>query len=191
MNRRLVAGLGTLLTLATACTSSRHAQNSPTPTPTETGSNVAALAPCPPTTSGGHGVLAVTLSCLGAGPKVHLAGLRGTPTIVSLWASWCSHCPEEARALELVYARASGRLRVVGVDEEDDHGHALAFLHDLGVHYPSVFDQDGNVRVRLNIPGPPATLFVNADGKVVGRIFGPLDVRRINAYIAQFLGVQV
>lgn len=181
MKQRLLAGL-VLISVLASCSSSHHGAQS---------KSRGAVASCPGSAAGGSGVLAITLPCLGDGPKVDLAGLRGSPTIVTLWASWCDHCPEEARALQAVYARAGGRLRVVGVDTEDDQGHAYAFVHDLGVHYPSVFDSDGNFRRRLKLPGPPATLFVDANGHLVQRIFGPLDVNRLNTYVADYLGVRL
>ena len=34
------------------------------------------------------GLPALTLPCLGDGPAVDLADLRGTPTVLSVWAAW-------------------------------------------------------------------------------------------------------
>src|SRR5207237_8219321 len=66
----------------------------------------AALDPCPPSIAVSHvshGLPDVTLPCLGAGPAVHLAGLRGTPTVVNIWGSWCVPCQAETKYLATVY----------------------------------------------------------------------------------------
>ena len=34
------------------------------------------------------------LPCLGGGPSVNLADLRGTPMVLNVWAAWCEICKE-------------------------------------------------------------------------------------------------
>src|SRR4051794_7086643 len=76
----------------------------------------ARLAPCPATGSPAKkGLPKVTLHCLGAGPKVNLAGLRG-PAIVNAWYSACEPCQKEARYLAQFAAKAGSKVLIVGVD---------------------------------------------------------------------------
>ena len=41
----------------------------------------------------------VTLPCLGGGRDVRLAGLRGRPMMINIWAQWCEPCRAESRFL--------------------------------------------------------------------------------------------
>ena len=141
---------------------------------------------------------------LGAGAQVFPAGerspapqLRGTtltgdaldladelghgPVAVNVWASWCGPCREEMPIL----ARASTRIRVIGIDERDDHASARAFAASRGATYPSLSDPDGKLLARLPMlpqTGVPSTLFLDRRGRVAARVVGPVDsevLRRI------------
>ena len=154
------------------------------------------LDPCPVSsaTRVPDGLPDVTLSCLGNGPAVHLAGLAGTPTVINVWGSWCIPCQRETAALSTVYNSLRPKVRFLGVDTADDANSAL----DFGTHvtppvrYPSVVDPDKKVLLGLaHSPGPPETAFVNAAGVVVHVHVGPYDdAAAVRADIAKYLHVQ-
>jgi len=156
----------------------------------------AALDPCPPSQPGGHvsqGLPDVTLPCLGDGPAVHLAGLRGTPTVVNIWGSWCVPCQKETKYLAAVYDALKPRVRFLGVDTEDSSDSALDFAPHVTppMRYPSVVDEQKKVLVGLDlISAVPSTVFVDADGRVVHKAaiaYG--SVAQLRADIAKYLGV--
>ncbi len=156
----------------------------------------AALRPCPPTAplpAVPGGLPGVTLRCLGAGPAVHLAGLRGQPTVVNVWAGWCEPCQREAPYLRSLDRRAGARLRVLGVVFEDTERDALDAGRGLGLRYPSVLDADGGaIRGRLGAPMPPLTLLLRPDGTVAYRIIGPIrSQQQIDGLVARYLGVRL
>lgn len=62
------------------------------------------------------------------GPRVTLSALRGKPTIVSFWASWCGPCRREAPALEAFARVLRGRARLVGVNWNDGADGAQSFV---------------------------------------------------------------
>jgi cytochrome c biogenesis protein CcmG, thiol:disulfide interchange protein DsbE len=134
--------------------------------------DAARLAPCPASSTHpvGHGLPDVTLACVGTGPAVHLAGLTGTPTVVNVWASWCTDCFPEFPYLVQLSKRLSGKVRVLGVDTADTDDGALSFAARLhpAMHYPSVADPTNKVLDGLHVtPGPPETAFVSRDGTLV------------------------
>jgi thiol-disulfide isomerase/thioredoxin len=182
MTARLTAGV--LLLMALVGCSAHHSEISRL-------RETAALDPCPATTAQTAARLPdLALTCLGDGPRVHLAGLTGTPMIVNVWATWCGPCQREVPALQSVYAAAQGRLRVLGIDTEDDHPSALDFAAHVGMKYPSVVDDNGAFIRSLGRNRTPMTLFVDAKGAVVHTQLGQFkSLASLKAQVRQYLGV--
>src|SRR3546814_8760254 len=72
-----------------------------------------------------------------------LVGLQGKPVVVNIWASWCAPCRTEMPLLERAARTYEGRVAFLGVASRDDRQDAAAFLDDVGVTYPNVFDVSG------------------------------------------------
>jgi hypothetical protein len=89
-----------------------------------------------------------------------------------------------------VYAAADGRLRVLGVDTEDDRASALDFATHVGMKYPSVIDDDGSLIRALGRNATPMTLFVDAAGAVVHTKYGQFkNLADIKSQVRRYLGV--
>ncbi|MGH3358950.1 MAG: TlpA family protein disulfide reductase [Nocardioidaceae bacterium] len=137
------------------------------------------------------GLPELTLPCLGGGPDVNLAALRGEPTVVNLWASWCGPCVEELPALQRLHE--SDQVRVLGVDVEDPQpGTALDLAADSGVTYPSLADPAGKSKALLQAAVVPQTVFVAADGTLVATERKPYtDYRDLADDVREHLGVRL
>jgi cytochrome c biogenesis protein CcmG, thiol:disulfide interchange protein DsbE len=149
-----------------------------------------ALAGC--TGGGNKGTAATTAPpVLGAEPLVarsqaqfqaDLERLRGRVVVVNFWASWCVPCRQEMPALQQVsqdYQAAGRPVTVIGVDASDVRSAAARFLADVGVTYPTVYDQRGlrgGVAASWSVTALPQTWFVARDGSRAGRIAGRLTV---------------
>jgi len=199
VRKGFLLALATAALLSNACTSTHKGSPSPVPPgPTPQPSLVARadLAPCPPSsTTGGGGLPDVTLPCLGAGPAVHLSGLRGKPLVVNIWGSWCTPCQRETPYFTRAYDALRSRVRFLGVDDEDDPNSALDFAAHVSppMRYPSVRDDDKAVLLALQHSGPvavPSTLFVSAAGVIVHRTFAAYtSLPQLRTDIARYLGV--
>ena len=122
-----------------------------------------------------------------------MAGLRGKPTLVNVWGSWCGPCQKETPFLSEAHARLGSAVRFLGVDTEDQPDSAL----DLAAHvrpamrYASVLDDDKAILLGAHGPGVPFTLLVDADGKIVRMTPGAYDsVDEVLADVAKYLGVK-
>jgi cytochrome c biogenesis protein CcmG, thiol:disulfide interchange protein DsbE len=152
------------------------------------------LDPCPPSSAGpaDGGLPDVTLPCLGLGPTVHMAGLRG-PLVVNIWGSWCVPCQKETPYFATVYRELKHRVLFLGVDTEDSSDSALDFAAHVrpSMRYPSVVDE--NKAVLTGVPGfssVPSTLFVDAAGRSVHRETSAYDsADELRADIERYLGV--
>jgi cytochrome c biogenesis protein CcmG/thiol:disulfide interchange protein DsbE len=122
-----------------------------------------------------------------------LDGLRGRVVVVNFWASWCVPCREEMPALEEVsqgYAEAGKPVTVIGVDASDVRSEAARFLAEVGVTYPTVYDQQGlrgGVAASWSVTGLPQTWFVARDGSRAGRIGGRLTVDDLRSKVDELL----
>lgn len=116
----------------------------------------------------------ITLDCLGGDSRVRLAGLRGRPMVINLWAQWCGPCRQEAPALRAIGEQLGDRVLLLGVDYADPRPElAIEFAHQAGWRHPQLVDADKTLAGPLRLIGPPVTLFVAADGRIVARHVGP------------------
>ncbi|BEP12868.1 TlpA disulfide reductase family protein [Acidothermaceae bacterium B102] len=148
----------------------------------------AALATCPvsgPSVEGG--LPKVTLHCLGDGPSVDLAGVRG-PAIVNAWYSNCPPCKTEAPILAKFQTAAQGKVLLLGVDSEAYPDPGLTFAYDYGLHFAMLTDQHSDFVVGHF----PSTYFVDAAGKVVGAPLSPIDsLQQLKDAVRTRLGVTI
>ena len=112
-----------------------------------------------------------------------LAGLRGTPVVVNLWASWCAPCRTEMPLLQRAAEDYDGRIVFLGVASKDRRAEAAKFLDDVDVDYPSVFDTTGDVRTALGLRGFPTTYFFDKDGNLVASLTGGITEPKLAAQL--------
>lgn len=169
-----------------------QAGDAPTPDPSSVAT--AGLAHCPaadtsPAVDGG--LPDVTLPCLGEGPAVRLAGLRGTPLVVNVWASWCEPCRTELPVLAQAARTYGTRVDFLGVDVADSSPDgALALLAASGVRYPSVVDWSARTKAGLRWAGPPMTVLVRPDGTIAWKQAGEItSLDQLTGLVSEHLGV--
>jgi cytochrome c biogenesis protein CcmG, thiol:disulfide interchange protein DsbE len=125
--------------------------------------------------------------------QADLDALRGRVVVVNFWASWCVPCREEMPALEQAskaWAEAGRPVTVIGVDASDVRSEAAKFLDEVGVTYPTVYDQQGlrgGVAASWSVTALPQTWFVARDGSRAGRIAGRLTAEDLRAKVDELL----
>ena len=95
-----------------------------------------------------------------------LTELRGTPVVVNIWGSWCPPCRAEAPGLERLARDFEGKVQFLGVDILDVRESAREFILEYDWPYPSVFDENGEIRDQLGYVGQPVTIVYDRDGNV-------------------------
>ncbi|NDK89613.1 TlpA family protein disulfide reductase [Gordonia desulfuricans] len=134
----------------------------------------AALAPCPQTgmpVASGAVLAGVVAPCLASGVPYDLGvGTAGRPVVINMWAVWCQPCRRELPVLAEYARRAGDAVTVLTVHAREGANNpylVLRFLAELGVHLPTVLDQDGKVAAALQAPRVfPSTIILRADGTV-------------------------
>jgi thiol-disulfide isomerase/thioredoxin len=201
--------MGSLLALLTACTQApavtRSGETPPTTAPSLTrapdssdlgaAKEAAGIPDCPTSdpqlAAVPHGLPDAVLPCLGGGRPVRLAGLRGKPMLVNVWAQWCGPCRDEAPFLADVASTNRSDLLVLGIDHADPlPGRAIEFAQVAAWTYPQIQDRDGVLRTDLQVAALPQTFFVRADGTIAYRNLRPFtSAAQIRQLSERYLGV--
>ncbi|MFG2037751.1 TlpA family protein disulfide reductase [Dactylosporangium sp. NPDC048998] len=199
--------VGALLLGLAACTADVKA---PTGAGAPTGPRcIERASPAPPESSGpsapsggtGSGPVlpAMALPCFSGGRFTDVADLGGQPTIVNLWASWCTPCRVELPTLAQFAADGAGRVRVVGVVTRDRHDQAQSVIDEMKLTFPMLEDQGQQLAIAVSplvskalMSALPATLFITPDGRIAYAYQGePLTEARLKELTQQYLGVSV
>jgi cytochrome c biogenesis protein CcmG/thiol:disulfide interchange protein DsbE len=122
------------------------------------------------------------------GNPVRLSDLRGRPVIINFWASWCGPCVEEFPLLEraLDEHRSEG-LAVVGIVFNDRSEAARAFLQRMGTAWPAAMDPNAEVAGAYGVSAPPASFFIDRQGRIAGRQIGQLSSADLATQLATIL----
>src|SRR6266545_803883 len=111
-----------------------------------------------------------------AGKKVSLKDFRGRIVMLNFWASWCVPCREEMPAMEHLYQEFRDKgFVILSVNVRDKREDALAFIKNLGVSYPVVFDPTGRWMLRYRAWGLPNTYLIGPEGEELARMRAHAD----------------
>ncbi|MGH2427314.1 MAG: DsbE family thiol:disulfide interchange protein [Candidatus Limnocylindria bacterium] len=116
--------------------------------------------------------------------------LRGRPYMLNFWASWCiPACVDEHPVLLTAQDRYGDELTLVGILYQDDPTDARGFLSRYGDGgWANVIDDGGRLAIDYGVTGPPETYFIDANGIVRGKHFGPMTHDDLDAQVAGLLG---
>lgn len=137
----------------------------------------------PPSSDEGRAAPDFVLDRLDGG-TLRFSDLQGRPVLVNFWASWCGPCREEMpEIVDAAAAHAGDGLVVVAINLQENPAQIRAFAEDFGMEFPIVIDRTGQVgdawRIRGRVEGIPSSYFVDADGVVRSRVFGPMTAEQI------------
>jgi cytochrome c biogenesis protein CcmG/thiol:disulfide interchange protein DsbE len=133
----------------------------------------------------GRPMPAFSLSALD-GQNLDSTRLAGTPLVINFWASWCiPACVEEHPVLMDLAARHGDEVQLIGILYDDTPQDAFEFLVRYGDGgWPQLDDPSGSVGLAFGVLGPPETFFVDAEGIVRAKHYGPLTPGALSRNLA-------
>ena len=136
----------------------------------------------------GRAAPAWTLTTLD-GETLSNADFAGRPYVVNFWASYCiPACVDEHPVLADAHERHADEVAIVGVLVNDAPTDAQSFLARYGdAGYPQLEDPGGRLAIEFGVTGPPETYFVDADGILRAKQFGPLTAELMAERLAAIL----
>ncbi len=112
------------------------------------------------------------LPVLGGEGQLTSKHLRGSYTLLNVWASWCEACSEEQ---DFLMQLSQAGIHIVGMNYKDDPKAAKAWLETWGNPYEVVGrDITGGVAIDLGVYGTPETFLIGPDGRLLLRHAGIL-----------------
>jgi cytochrome c biogenesis protein CcmG/thiol:disulfide interchange protein DsbE len=115
-------------------------------------------------------------------PGLDPAAFKGKVSVVTVWASWCVPCHDEAPLLtELA---KDTRLPIVGINYKDSADTARRFLGRYGNPF-SMVGVDGNGRgsIEWGVYGVPETFVVGRDGTILYKLVGPVTPANLDSVL--------
>lgn len=107
------------------------------------------------------------------GPPRKLSEFRGTPLLINVWASWCGPCRSEMASLErLAWMDAAAAFTVIGISTDDYPENAKGVLMASNATITHFIDSRLQLENMLGASQLPLTVFVDADGRVLKKIYG-------------------
>jgi thiol-disulfide isomerase/thioredoxin len=111
------------------------------------------------------------------GKPLSLASMRGKPTVVTVWGSWCADCHKESPLIVAAARQLGSQAHFVGIDSRDPGtAQAQAFVARYKMTWPSFYSPGGEAL--LAFPGVispnsvPATVVLDAQGRPAAAIAG-------------------
>mgnify|MGYP002631925596 CR=1 FL=1 len=106
--------------------------------------------------------------------KVGTADLKGTITVLNVFASWCVPCRIEHPALMRIM-REHKKVRLIGLNYKDKPEAAKAFLAEMGNPFQRIaVDRAGRVAIDFGVYGVPETFLIDARGHIRLKHVGPI-----------------
>jgi cytochrome c biogenesis protein CcmG/thiol:disulfide interchange protein DsbE len=116
--------------------------------------------------------------------SVSLSDLRGLPTVVNVFASWCIPCKDEAPVLAAAARQHAGSVQFVALDYQDYTSDGRSFLRKYGNDFAALHDGDGHVAQRWGATGVPETYVLDASGHLVAHQALPVTTSELERLIA-------
>lgn len=105
--------------------------------------------------------------------------VRGRPTLINFWASWCPPCRREFPLLRAAWRRWGREVAFVGIIYRDTRSAATKFLVERGDPpqgaYPNVFDPGSRTAIDYGLYGIPETFFIDERGVIRAKVVGELS----------------
>lgn len=123
------------------------------------------------------------------GESVQLSQLKGHPTVVNFWATWCTPCKVEMPLLQAAYEAHQPNLAVIGVNVQEPGAMVKAFVEENQLTFPILLDEKSEVFTQYRLRGLPTTYFLDADGVLRNQHVGQLNQNQLDGYLKE-IGVE-
>jgi thiol-disulfide isomerase/thioredoxin len=120
------------------------------------------------------------------GNSVRLSDLRGKPTVVNFWATWCPPCRSEMPHFQTVYEEMKDEVNFMMIDlvgGGETQAKAEDYLKEQGFSFPVYYDTTGEAASTYDVAAIPTSLFIDASGNLTGQSVGAMNLANLRSGI--------
>jgi len=133
----------------------------------------------------GSAAAAFDLPLVGEEGRVSLAGQRGKPMLIEVFASWCGACKRSSpRLSEAFHAHQGEDVTFLAVSVDDDPSAAARVKRDWQLPFAVAID-DGSVSRGYGISMLPTLIYIDAQGTVRHSAAGVVSRADIDSWLAE------
>jgi len=119
------------------------------------------------------------------GATHRLSDLRGKKVLINFWATWCAPCRSEMPDLQRALGEAGNSVVVLGVNKAQELKEIAPFADELGISFPLIANQAGDIAGRYAAQNLPTSYFINSDGTIGLKKTGVMNYSFIKAHLDQ------
>ena len=124
------------------------------------------------------------------GKAVNLSDYKGRPVVINFWATWCYYCKEEMPDFNEAYKKYP-EIQFLMINATDGVSEtvesAKKFIEQHNYEFDVFFDTEYDAIDTYGVTGYPTTFFVDADGNLVAKGNGMLNLATLEKGIAMIL----
>jgi len=118
------------------------------------------------------------------GKELSLSDLKGKKVFLNFWATWFPPCKAEMPEIEKLYQETKDSdLVIVAVDMGEPLSTVKSFIDKNKYTFKVLLDSDQSVASKYNIASIPTSFFIDADGTIVSKHVGQMDIDKMRASI--------
>ena len=118
------------------------------------------------------------------GNEVSLSSLKGKKVFLNFWATWCPPCKAEMPEIEKLYQETKDSdLVIITVDIGESLDTVKPFVESNKYNFKVLLDPDQSVATKYNISSIPTSYFIDADGNIISKHIGGMNIDQMKAYI--------
>ncbi len=122
------------------------------------------------------------------GDTVRLSDFRGQVVLLNFWYTTCPPCRIEMPDLQAAYEQyAEDGFVILAVNREESLDEITPFTDELGLTFPVLLDESGDIQVEYNVRGYPTTFVIDEDGIIQEWNPGFLTESQIEEFITDAL----
>jgi len=123
------------------------------------------------------------------GEPITLASLRGRPVWIVFWATWCPPCQAETPDLERTFEdHAADGLELIAIDVQEPVEVVRDHMEAYDLSYTAALDPSGAIMRAYGVFGLPTHYFIDRDGVIRERVYGPMTREQMEERVASILG---